>query len=92
MRAALPGNCLYVDVDYTLVQSAAYVQPSHACTALSSPLHVSNELGSVRPGLRQPAMSHALNRLRHMLKDELFIRTPQGMVPTQRAETGAAAA
>jgi DNA-binding transcriptional LysR family regulator len=39
-----------------------------------------------RIGLSQPAMSHALNRLRHMLKDELFIRTPEGMVPTPRAE------
>src|ERR1700739_897339 len=39
-----------------------------------------------RIGLSQPAMSHALNRLRHMLKDELFVRTPQGMVPTPRAE------
>jgi DNA-binding transcriptional LysR family regulator len=39
-----------------------------------------------RIGLSQPAMSHALNRLRYMLKDELFIRTPQGMVPTPRAE------
>lgn len=37
-------------------------------------------------GLSQPAMSHALNRLRHMLKDQLFIRTPDGMVPTPRAE------
>ena len=39
-----------------------------------------------RIGLSQPAMSHALNRLRHMLKDELFVRTPSGMVPTPRAE------
>ena len=39
-----------------------------------------------RIGLSQPAISHALNRLRHMLKDELFIRTPRGMVPTPRAE------
>jgi DNA-binding transcriptional LysR family regulator len=31
-------------------------------------------------------MSHALNRLRYMLKDDLFVRTPQGMVPTPRAE------
>ena len=31
-------------------------------------------------------MSHALNRLRYMLKDELFVRTPEGMVPTPRAE------
>jgi DNA-binding transcriptional LysR family regulator len=39
-----------------------------------------------RIGLSQPAMSHALNRLRYMLKDELFVRTPDGMVPTPRAE------
>ena len=37
-------------------------------------------------GLSQPAMSHALTRLRHMLKDDLFIRSPKGMVPTPRAE------
>jgi len=37
-------------------------------------------------GLSQPAMSHALNRLRHLLRDELFVRTPEGMVPTPRAE------
>jgi DNA-binding transcriptional LysR family regulator len=39
-----------------------------------------------RLGLSQPAMSHALTRLRHMLKDDLFVRTPKGMVPTPRAE------
>jgi DNA-binding transcriptional LysR family regulator len=39
-----------------------------------------------RIGLSQPAMSHALNRLRYMLKDELFVRTPDGMLPTPRAE------
>jgi DNA-binding transcriptional LysR family regulator len=39
-----------------------------------------------RVGLSQPAMSHALARLRHMLKDELFVRSPKGMVPTPRAE------
>jgi DNA-binding transcriptional LysR family regulator len=37
-------------------------------------------------GLSQPAVSHALSRLRYMLKDELFIRTPDGMAPTPRAE------
>jgi DNA-binding transcriptional LysR family regulator len=41
-------------------------------------------------GLSQPAVSHALSRLRYMLKDELFIRTPDGMVPTPRAEQLAA--
>ena len=39
-----------------------------------------------RIGLSQPAMSHALNRLRHMLKDQLFVRTPDGMLPTPQAE------
>src|SRR6201998_4038733 len=39
-----------------------------------------------RIGLSQPAVSHALNRLRYMLKDQLFVRTPEGMVPTPRAE------
>jgi DNA-binding transcriptional LysR family regulator len=39
-----------------------------------------------RLNLSQPAMSHALSRLRHMLKDDLFIRSPKGMLPTPRAE------
>jgi DNA-binding transcriptional LysR family regulator len=36
--------------------------------------------------ISQPAVSHALNRLRHALKDRLFVRTPSGMMPTPRAE------
>lgn len=36
--------------------------------------------------LSQPALSHALNRLRYLLKDRLFVRTPEGMMPTPRAE------
>jgi DNA-binding transcriptional LysR family regulator len=36
--------------------------------------------------ISQPAVSHALNRLRHALKDNLFVRTPAGMSPTPRAE------
>jgi DNA-binding transcriptional LysR family regulator len=39
-----------------------------------------------RLNLSQPAMSHALTRLRHMLKDDLFVRSPNGMMPTPRAE------
>lgn len=39
-----------------------------------------------RLGLSQPATSHALARLRTSVGDELFIRTPEGMQPTQRAE------
>src|SRR5436305_14512866 len=39
-----------------------------------------------RLGLTQPAVSHALTRLRHLMNDELFVRGPEGMVPTSRAE------
>src|SRR5271167_3672047 len=39
-----------------------------------------------RLGMSQPAVSHALARLRYVLKDELFVRTPEGMLPTPRAE------
>jgi DNA-binding transcriptional LysR family regulator len=38
-----------------------------------------------RLGLTQSAISHALNRLRYVLKDELFVRGPEGMQPTDRA-------
>ena len=36
--------------------------------------------------MTQPAISHALTRLRRALHDELFIRTPDGMAPTSYAE------
>jgi DNA-binding transcriptional LysR family regulator len=39
----------------------------------------------VRLGLTQSAISHALNRLRYALNDELFVRGPGGMHPTARA-------
>src|SRR6185369_7237194 len=38
-----------------------------------------------RLGLTQSAVSHALNRLRYVLNDELFLRGPAGMQPTPRA-------
>ncbi|OGA08234.1 MAG: LysR family transcriptional regulator [Betaproteobacteria bacterium RIFCSPLOWO2_02_FULL_65_20] len=37
-------------------------------------------------GLSQPAVSSALNRLRRMLGDELFVRTARGMLPTPYAK------
>jgi DNA-binding transcriptional LysR family regulator len=40
---------------------------------------------AARLGLTQSAVSHALNRLRYALADELFIRGPMGMQPTPRA-------
>ena len=39
-----------------------------------------------RVGLSQPAVSAALNRLRHACNDQLFIRHGNDMVPTPRAE------
>lgn len=36
-------------------------------------------------GLSQPAISHALNRLRDLFSDPLFVRLPHGLEPTQRA-------
>ena len=38
-----------------------------------------------RLGLTQSAVSHALNRLRYALEDDLFLRAPDGMTPTPRA-------
>lgn len=37
-------------------------------------------------GVTQPAVSHALARLRTVLDDPLFIRAPSGLQPTARAE------
>src|SRR3954453_9030354 len=36
-------------------------------------------------GLSQPAISHALARLRDIFRDELFLRRPNGLHPTSRA-------
>jgi len=38
-----------------------------------------------RIGLTQPAVSHALKRLRALFGDPLFVRSPRGMVPTSLA-------
>ena len=40
-----------------------------------------------RVGLSQPAMSHALNRLRALVGDPLLVRTGAGMQPTRRAQS-----
>jgi DNA-binding transcriptional LysR family regulator len=39
-----------------------------------------------RLGLTQSAISHALGRLRYALRDDLFVRGPNGMRPTARAQ------
>lgn len=45
---------------------------------------------AVRLGMTQSAVSHALSRLRETFGDPLLVRTPQGMLPTARAESLAA--
>jgi DNA-binding transcriptional LysR family regulator len=50
---------------------------------------VAQERNATRAGTKlnmtQPAISHALARLRSALRDELFVRTPDGMEPTPYA-------
>lgn len=41
---------------------------------------------ALRLGVTQPTLSHALGKLREVLDDPLFVRSPSGMVPTPRAE------
>jgi DNA-binding transcriptional LysR family regulator len=43
-------------------------------------------LAAERLSLSQPAVSHALNRLRDVLQDPLFVRSRSGFVPTPRAK------
>ena len=43
-------------------------------------------------GLSQPALSHALNRLRDIFNDELFVRTSRGMRSTPKADELASSA
>ena len=38
-------------------------------------------------GISQPAMSNSLRRLRETLNDPLLVRTSEGMMPTERAQT-----
>ena len=40
---------------------------------------------AARMNLSPSAVSHGLGRLRHLLNDPLFLRTPKGVVPTARA-------
>ncbi|MBX3505463.1 MAG: LysR family transcriptional regulator [Parvibaculum sp.] len=41
---------------------------------------------ALRLGMTQPALSNALTRLRRLVDDPLFIRTGNGIAPTERAE------
>lgn len=54
-----------------------------AFEALMEERHVTRAAGRI--GLAQPSMSSALRRLRDLFGDELFLRGPGGMQPTDRA-------
>ncbi len=55
-----------------------------AFDALYRERHVGRAGASI--GLAQPSMSNALNRLRAQFDDQLFLRGPDGMTPTAKAE------
>jgi len=42
-----------------------------------------------RLAMTQPAVSNALRRLRESTREDLFVSTPTGMIPTPSAEAGA---
>jgi len=67
-----PVNLANIDLNL-LVVFDALVAEGHATRAAE------------RIGLTQPAVSHALNRLRALFGDPLFVRSPRGMVPTPAA-------
>src|SRR5688500_904121 len=59
------------DIDLNLLRVFDAVRREHGVTPAAA-----------RLGLTQPAVSNALARLRGLLGDALFIRTPRGMDPT----------
>lgn len=65
-------NLARVDLNL-LVVFQAVLEAGHVARAAS------------RLNLTPSAVSHALGRLRHLLNDPLFLRTPKGVVPTARA-------
>jgi DNA-binding transcriptional LysR family regulator len=73
------------------------LDPARLDVRLLTMLEAIHRLGSLTAagealGLSQPAISHALGRLRAAFGDELFVRTAHGMRPTPRAGEIAASA
>lgn len=74
-----------------LTQPERFVKlPANLDLNLLKTLHVLLQEHSVTPAagrlaLSQPAVSGMLARLRQYFGDEILVRTPQGMVPTERA-------
>jgi DNA-binding transcriptional LysR family regulator len=68
----MPMNLANIDLKLLVVFDAMMVEGSVSRAA-------------ERLGMSQPALSNALNRLRLLLNDRLFLRTADGMRPTPRA-------
>ena len=66
-------NLRAIDLNLLPVFEAAYEERSLSKAA-------------VRLAMTQPAVSHALSRLRTAFRDDLFIRHPRGMTPTPAAD------
>jgi DNA-binding transcriptional LysR family regulator len=64
-----------MDIDLNLLRTFDALMEQRSVTRAASHL-----------GVTQPAVSHALARLRKALNDPLFIRSPNGLQPTARAE------
>ena len=62
------------DLDLNLLRALAAIAETASITRAAAKL-----------GITQPAMSHMLERLRAALGDPLFVRTRDGMKPTERA-------
>lgn len=75
---------------YRTVPRMRYKHIPHADLNLFAALQILVEEGSItraaqRMFLSQPAMSRVVDRLQEMLKDQLFIRSGKGYLPTHRA-------
>ncbi len=69
------------DVDLRLLGTLEAIHRAGSITAAADAL-----------GLSQPAVSHALRKLRSTFKDQLFVRTSSGVTPTPLADQLAASA
>lgn len=62
-------------MDLNLLRIFDVVMAERSVTRAANILHIT-----------QPAVSNALNRLRYVLEDPLFVKTPGGVNPTQKAQ------
>lgn len=69
------------DIDLRLLETIEAIHRAGSITAAAHEL-----------GLSQPAVSHALRRMRRMFDDQLFVRTASGVNPTPLADHLAASA